>query len=139
MPTIDVKINYAQLNKKQKLLFNYSSKTPFFILDKNEFKVESGSIDEVKYDEIQYDGAKWQKYFNPNNSQLSFTFKEETSSDSFSFIIPCVLKDTTTEIVLRVQLLPKSSSAREEEREENIPADSDEEDDENSGVYYTSL
>lgn len=137
--TIDVKINYAQLNKKQKLLFNYSSKTPFFILDKNEFKVESGSIDEVKYDEIQYDGAKWLKYFNPNNRQLSFTFKEETSSDSFSFIIPCVLKDTTTEIVLRVQLLPGSSSAQEEEREENIPADSDEEDDKNGGVYYTSL
>lgn len=122
--TIDVNLDYSDLKKGQILLFNYFAKKPRFILNGNEVEVNSNSIDEVKYDEVEYDKKVWRKDFNPDNKQLRFIFSGETSSDSFSFIIPCVLKDTITDIILKVQLSPKPSDATDDNiRKETSPED----------------
>jgi len=122
--TINVNLDYSDLKKDQKLLLNYFAKTPSFILNGNEVEVDSISIDKVIYDEVEYDEKAWRKD-KPNNKQLRFIFSGETTSDSFSFKIPCVRKGTATDIILlEVQLSPRSSDATDDNMgEETSPKD----------------
>ncbi len=118
--TIEVNLDYSELKGEQILLFNYSAK-PIFRLNNKEFEVNSNLIDEVKYNEVVYDKKMWEMDFRSEHSQLRFKFKGESSSDSFSFTIPCVLKNTTTDVILKVQLSPKSSDAIDDNMKEETP------------------
>ncbi len=123
--TIEVNLDYSELKGEQILLFNYSAK-PIFRLNNKEFEVNSNLIDEVKYNEVVYDKKMWEMGFNHNHSQLRFIFTGESSSDSFSFTIPCVLKNTITDVILKVQLSPKSSDAIDDNMEEETPPENPE-------------
>ncbi len=125
--TIEVNLDYSELKEGQILLFNYSAKKPRFILNNNnEFEVNAKSIDEVKSNEVEYNETMWKMDFSPKHSQLRFRFKGESSSDSFSFTIPCVLKNTTTDVILKVQLSPKSSDAIDDNMKEETPPENSE-------------
>lgn len=117
--TIKIELHCTNLNKETDLLVNYFIREPEILLNGKKVGQISKSFDEVKFNEIKYDSKKWTMRSNSDRKQLKFIFKEESSGERNYFEIPCFLTGTTTEIVLKIQLLPESSSASKSEDVKN--------------------
>ncbi len=105
--TIDVQFEYDKLEKGARLLLNYSAK-PTIIFNskevKKEEKIASPNLEKV-LEGLVYDDLYWTK--KPNNSQLIFEFKGESSDKQHTIVIPCAVKGSKDQVLISVKISPR--------------------------------
>lgn len=106
--TVDVQFEYDKLEKGARLLLNYSAK-PTLILNSNDIRKEKKVDDSRKIEKVlngpSYDDLYWT--MKPNNGQLIFEFKGESSDKHHAIVIPCAVKDSKDQILISVKIFPK--------------------------------
>lgn len=106
--TVKVHFEYDKLEKGARLILNYSAK-PTLIFNSNDIKKEEKIDDSRKIEKVldgsAYDGLYWTK--KPNNGQLIFEFKGESSDKQHSILIPCAVKGSKDQVVISVKISPK--------------------------------
>lgn len=105
--TVHVQFEYDKLEKGARLLLNYSAK-PTLIFNSKEVRKEE-KIARPKLERVLeglvYDDLYWIK--KPNNSQLLFEFKGESSDKQHTIVIPCAVKDSKDQILISVKISPR--------------------------------
>ena len=106
---IKIELGECVLADGDKIIFNYV--VPFIKTDKGpdipgvKDTLKDIQLDEVKNDKIVFDSNQWSKEFKPQLKLLSFTYKgTQKSPVECKFVIPCVLKGSTDEVVLEITL-----------------------------------
>lgn len=103
--TIKLQVKYNQLEKGTKLLFNYSAK-PKLIFNKEELSIGQYLIGQVLTDDIAFNDLYWTSDPKDKNKQLLFAFKGEHSEETYSFVLPCSIKDSRDKILIIIELSP---------------------------------
>lgn len=113
-PTERVKIqfNYDKLEKGDRLLLNYSARKPSLIFK----KIDEKRVGEKQFEaiavtakEFSYDNLYWEVKHDKDKQQFSFEFKgESTDKQTYKFTIPCIVKDGGSQVVISIELVPKS-------------------------------
>lgn len=105
--TIYVQFEYDKLEKGARLLLNYSAK-PTLIFNSKEVRKEE-KIAKPKLERVLeglvYDDLYWIK--KPNNSQLLFEFKGESSDKQHTIVIPCAVKGSKDQVLISVKISPR--------------------------------
>ena len=108
--TVDVQFEYDKLEKGARLLLNYSAK-PTLIFNSNDIRKEEKVDDSRKIEKVLeglvYDDLYWIK--KPNNSQLIFEFKGESSDKQHTIVIPCAVKGSKDQILISVKISPRKN------------------------------
>ncbi|MGN0033986.1 MAG: Stp1/IreP family PP2C-type Ser/Thr phosphatase [Candidatus Limimorpha sp.] len=107
--TVYVQFEYDKLEKGSKLILNYSA-NPSLIFNSNDMKKEvqvSKSKLEKILDGLAYDDLYWTK--KPNNGQLIFEFKGESSDKQHTIVIPCAVRDSEDQVVISVKIVPNQN------------------------------
>lgn len=106
--TVKVHFEYDKLEKGARLILNYSAK-PTLIFNSNDIRKEEKIDDSRKIEKVldgsAYDNFYWTK--KPNNGQLIFEFKGESSDKQHSILIPCAVKGSKDQVVISVKISPK--------------------------------
>lgn len=106
--TVDVQFEYDKLEKGARLLLNYSAK-PTLIFNSNDIRKEKKVDDSRKIEKVldgpSYDDLYWT--MKPNNGQLIFEFKGESSDKHHAIVIPCAVKGSKDQILISVKIFPK--------------------------------
>lgn len=124
--TVYVQFEYDKLEKGTRLLLNYSAK-PTLIFNNNDIRKEEKVDDSRKIEKVLdgpvYDDLYWTK--KPNNGQLIFEFKGESSDKQHAIVIPCAVKGSKDQILISVKIFPKQKkedgdvTPTEEKKEDN--------------------
>ena len=105
--TVYVQFDYDKLEKGARLLLNYSA-TPTLIFNSKEVRKEE-KIAKPKLERVLeglvYDDLYWIK--KPNNSQLLFEFKGESSDKQHTIVIPCAVKGSKDQVLISVKISPR--------------------------------
>ena len=105
--TVYVQFDYDKLEKGARLLLNYSA-TPTLIFNSKEVRKEE-KIAKPKLERVLeglvYDDLYWIK--KPNNSQLLFEFKGESSDKQHTIVIPCAVKGSKDQVLISVKISQK--------------------------------
>lgn len=108
--TVYVQFEYDKLEKGARLLLNYSAK-PTLIFNSNDIRKEEKVDDSRKIekvlDEPAYDDLYWTK--KPNNGQLLFEFKGESSDKQHTIVIPCAVKGSKDQVLISVKISPRKN------------------------------
>lgn len=125
--TVDVQFEYDKLEKGARLLLNYSAK-PTLIFNSNDIRKEKKVDDSRKIEKVldgpSYDDLYWT--MKPNNGQLIFEFKGESSDKHHAIVIPCAVKGSKDQILISVKIFPKQKkedgdvTPTEEKKKDNI-------------------
>lgn len=106
--TVYVQFEYDKLEKGARLLLNYSAK-PTLIFNSNDIRKEKKVDDSRKIEKVldgpSYDDLYWT--MKPNNGQLIFEFKGESSDKHHAIVIPCAVKGSKDQILISVKIFPK--------------------------------
>lgn len=110
--TVNVSFEYDELVKETILLFNYSA-NPRIIFNKvHEESVASYMLDNIR-EGILYDNEDWSINRKEKERLLSFKFERNSSNKHYKFIIPCIVKNSSNQIVISVELIPKKSKSND--------------------------
>lgn len=108
--TVYVQFEYDKLEKGARLLLNYSAK-PTLIFNSNDIRKEEKVDDSRKIEKVldgpAYDDLYWTK--KPNNGQLLFEFKGESSDKQHTIVIPCAVKGSKEKVLISVKISPRKN------------------------------
>lgn len=108
--TVYVQFEYDKLEKGARLLLNYSAK-PTLIFNSNDIRKEEKVDDSRKIEKVldgpAYDDLYWTK--KPNNGQLLFEFKGESSDKQHTIVIPCAVKGSKDQVLISVKISPRKN------------------------------
>lgn len=127
--TIIIELGEYKLAEGDKILFNYA--VPYMKTTRGQDiigvkdKLKNTKLDEVKYDEITFDVNLWSEEFNPRYNLLSFIYKgKQDGPVECKFVIPCVLKNSTDEVVLEIAITIVDANDESPKNGQNTPNDS---------------
>lgn len=130
-----IHLEYDKLEKGDKILLNYSAK-PKVLFKEDEFSVSDNMIDEI-IEVVEYDDVYWEMLPIEKNSQLSFTFKGESSDKEHKFAIRFKLKDSENQGIILVEIVPNKDVVNDNKgiiTQDNVDNRSDTEDGDNDNT-----
>ena len=129
MPNVEpipVNFEYDKLEKGTRLILNYSA-NPSIIFNGVGQKIESNRIDKI-LEGVVCDDLYWSK--ESKRGQFSLIYKGESSNKEYVIEIPCQLKGSEDQVVIKVTLTPKPVVEEEgDASEDEKVADDDSADD----------
>lgn len=133
--TVPIYLEYDKLEKDDKILLNYSAK-PKVLFKEYEVSVSDNMIDEI-IEVVEYDDVYWEMLPIEKNSQLSFTFKGESSDKKHKFAIRFKLKDSENQGIILVEIVPNKDVVNDNKgiiTQDNVDNKSDTEDGDNDNT-----
>lgn len=112
--TVEVVLEYDELAKGDRLVFNYSAKASLVL--KNTTRSIDRFFSTLVVADLSYKTLYWD--MKRNNNQLVFTYKGEKSGDRYEFVIPCVIRDSENQTCVYVVLKKKPAESLENEDSE---------------------
>lgn len=112
---VNVVLEYDELPKGSRLVFNYSAKASLF-LNINTIRELDLWFGSLVVDRLSYKDMYWKK--ESKKGQLIFVYKGEKSGETYEFDIPCVIKDSGNQTCIVRVVLKKKKDATDSENNE---------------------